>query len=193
MTRFLWLLLSIFLLSGCVARPRSEPFPPYVVSVSNRCTGVAISSSVVLTMDHCVTYGTVFIEKDGRRYPVGDREKFPQYDLAILWLDDNIGLSSYAKLSSPDLDKPALVYGNCMLSMPFLARKSFFYYRDSFKQRWYSVGLFCGGDSGGPFVQNEKVIGLVSARSKDLPIEAGHIAVIIPSEVIEDVLSLYVQ
>jgi hypothetical protein len=178
--------LLVIILGSCTAatptRP-AGPLPEYVVILTpsvpyhnGRCTGIALDAWHILTADHC--FGEVDLRRVMTQYGQEARvtpiNQWPEVDAALLRTNVPLILPEYATFAAPDLEEPAEIYGGCeffLLSVPrrlhFVQEQQLTTWQDGETrnaQQWRAVDLrVCGGDSGGPVIQNGKVIGLTHA------------------------------
>lgn len=179
----LWLLVFLLILAGCVS-PSSD-MPEYVVMLTEawpnaerRCTAVAFSAVDVLTAAHCQDM-TRIVTLWGQEAKVHVQYQYPDTDMVLLRADVPLALRSFARWGASDRRQPAQVYGNCPRYWSHIPR-GVVYVRDEeiqinempayHTQRWKSTtNQLCGGDSGGPVIQNGRVVGIVSAVETEVP------------------------
>lgn len=191
MKRFL-LLLLVLVLGACT--------PSYFVMLtritpdgSYRCSGSVLDPNHILTADHCLALGTLRIEtqqgKTTYAYPL---TRFPELDVAVLRTVQPLDLPSYASLGEVDKTQPAYLYGVCPHHFSTTPRKVR-WVSDDWQtnygiacDKWIVENSACGSDSGGPVIQNGKLVGMTLAVKSwwILPAVEGKEVCIVPSKVL---------
>lgn len=188
----LLLLLLIPVLGDCT--------PSYFVMLTRvapdsayRCSGSMLDESHILTADHCLTLGTLRVETQAGdttyAYPLA---RFPELDIAILRTVHPLELPAYASLAEVDKTRPAYLYGVCPHHFSTTPRKAVWVkddWRTSYGiacDRWIVEKSACGSDSGGPVVQDGKLVGMILAVKSwwIAPTVEGKEVCIVPSKAI---------
>lgn len=202
--------LLLLLLAGCTS---SLGVPSYVVMLTNnyysmgpvtRCTGVLVDPQMVLTAAHCVEAVERAIMPDGQEAWVSGSELLEQADVALLFLDSPIRASQYATIGHPKTGQIAQIFGTCPYFWSHQVRLALYsgmlslQYEDGtwvdFDQ-WVSFdrqNAVCGGDSGGPIIQDGVVVGVTSAVESRNPFVAyGVTFYSAPSTLVNELLEDY--
>lgn len=158
-------LLCLLFLAGCATMVPAAPLPPWVAVVETgegrRCTGFVVNPTTVVGAAHC-NHPDLLVKARGKEVPVKVVYSDDIDDIAVLSLARPLRLSGYAAFASPHPLRPAFVFGSCpeyTLETPrriFAATQ-----QNDLLVWWVDDGVVCGGDSGGPVVQDGEVIGIV--------------------------------
>ncbi|WP_189260311.1 S1 family peptidase [Trueperella pyogenes] len=150
----------------------------------DRCTGSALNSEWIITADHCVedaasqTSSNIYFSNDKEKPgdPISSAEivRGPSADLALIKLSKPHELSQYATLASDHevtVGQEGYIYGYGRGSkgeaVSWLRRATVTQRdegRDAFWNKTYGLvgkdGISNHGDSGGPFIVNNKLVGI---------------------------------
>jgi hypothetical protein len=182
------LIVLAILLSSCT---NIELAPNWVVKLetdrsSAFCTGMVISPNFLITANHCKKYGlhkaTLFTGQEVEFDPDYMVQLMNQ-DVAVFYSKEDMILPRYAKVASPEPGLVSRVYGYCPKYEAGTYRAVEYVERfwmvgndmvvdilDGWQSVWSSDSPYvCAGDSGGPILQNGKVVGMLVAIPLDRP------------------------
>lgn len=199
------ILIVPFLLLGCaVGVPFEGDLPGYLVmltrytpDVQARCTGVALSESLILTVNHCATLTTVTTQT-AQEARITVKYQLPSADLAIMEANKPLDISDseFASFGERIEDEPAILFGLCPRYFANTARVVTFARMGiscplgmpqcfNVSEWWAPVGYYiCGGDSGGILLQGGKIVGIPHAILSAFWIPTGKAVYAIDSSII---------
>lgn len=186
-----WLILLVACVPPAKVIPPGEPLPIWVVlitgplpDVEGRCTGVALSEELILTARHCFKPEAHSLKRlvtqlgqEVFRFEVVVEVK--ELDTIVLRVSQPLKLPAFAVLSTPHYNQPALIFGACPRYLMNVARRADFVEEHETRfssgerypaEKWHiQVNVICGGDSGGPAVQDGRMVGMLHAIDADIP------------------------
>lgn len=158
-------LFIVVLLAGCVAGPP----PAYVVKLAGPrgavCTGILLDPIHIITADHCLDAGVNRAQTmDGQSTATEPLERRPGVDMAVLraLMPLRIESKSYARIGQPRPGASGAFWGHCTeYGGETVGRVVFLQADGEACQLWLFLAPTCGGDSGGPIVQDGRVVGML--------------------------------
>lgn len=170
-----------FVLVGCAPNAGVPPYlalvTPAFPGMSGSCTGFVVAPKQVVTAKHCVATAKRIVTANGQEAWIASVRVSAQHDIAILTTEQVLWVAQFAALGHPALGRPAQIWGFCPYQISFVPRHALYnglveteiqnVGHDAFGE-WLMPAIpganntICPGDSGGPIVQDGKVVGVVS-------------------------------
>jgi hypothetical protein len=156
-------------------------------------------------MDHCVGDAKRLVTQRGQETEVEVVARYPEIDVALLQPAESLDVTQFAEFREPERGEPVLVFGACPWYFVHVPKRADYVseYKNDEPFQSYHLQLWrvwgenrvCGGDSGGPAVQNGHVVGLVHAVWAPLWFPAGTDMFMVPAsdfqQLINDALAKY--
>ncbi len=148
---------------------------------------------MILTANHCREFTRVVTQWGQENKASVEREYLPS-DMVVMKTDSILLLRAYAQIAEPDIEQPAAIFGNCPRYFSHMPRMVSYVGTENIEpggveaysaQRWRSYnGQLCGGDSGGPVIQEGHLIGIVSAVETKIPwlIQGNDVFIVLATE-----------